>query len=133
MGELDDDYHFAFKIAIGGDTGVGKSSLLSMFAGDEPPSEARLFNQDPKGVRLKLIMQEDRDLTYRVQFLELPGSLRHRKVVTGMSADAVGAVIVFDGETNPPNALQALCFAYPEQCSLCLSSLTSFFFFLLLL
>ena len=99
---------------------------LPVFVGDEPPSEARLFNQDPKGVRLKLIMQEDRDLTYRVQFLELPGSLRHRKVVTGMSADAVGAVIVFDGETLPPNALQALCTAYPEQCSLCLSSLNVF-------
>ena len=94
---------------------------LPVFVGDEPPSEARLFNQDPKGVRLKLIMQEDRDLTYRVQFLELPGSLRHRKVVTGMSADAVGAVIVFDGETLPHHALQALCTAYPEQCSLCRS------------
>ena len=55
-----------------------------------------MFNQDPKGVRLKLIMQEDRDLTYRVQFLELPGAIRHRKVCAGMAADAVGAVIVFD-------------------------------------
>ena len=81
-----------FKVVLVGDSGVGKSCLVSRFAWDQ-------FSLDSKstiGVEFatKSVMIEGQ--TVKAQLWDTAGQERYRAITTAYYREAVGAVIVYD-------------------------------------
>jgi len=88
----EDDYDYLFKVVLIGDSGVGKSNLLSRFTRDE-------FNFDSKstiGVEFatKSIQTEGKIL--KAQIWDTAGQERYRAITSAYYRGAVGALLVFD-------------------------------------
>ena len=91
-GSQEDEYNYLFKVVLVGDSGVGKSCLLSRFAWDQ-------FSLDSKstiGVEFatKSVMIEGQ--TVKAQLWDTAGQERYRAITTAYYREAVGAVIVYD-------------------------------------
>lgn len=88
----DDNYDYLYKIVLIGDSGVGKSNLLSRFTRDE-------FNLESKstiGVEFatKSIVAEGK--TIKAQIWDTAGEERYRAITSAYYRGAVGAVLVYD-------------------------------------
>jgi len=88
----DDEYDYLFKVVLIGDSGVGKSNLLSRFTRDE-------FNLESKstiGVEFatKSIMTEGK--TIKAQIWDTAGQERYRAITSAYYRGAVGALLVYD-------------------------------------
>ena len=91
-GSQEDEYNYLFKVVLVGDSGVGKSCLLSRFAWDQ-------FSLDSKstiGVEFatKSVMIEGQ--TVKAQLWDTAGQERYRAITTAYYREAVGAIIVYD-------------------------------------
>lgn len=91
-GDKDNDYDYLFKIVLIGDSGVGKSNLLSRFTRNE-------FNLESKstiGVEFatKSIMVESKKI--RAQIWDTAGEERYRAITSAYYRGAVGALLVYD-------------------------------------
>ncbi|EGF83668.1 hypothetical protein BATDEDRAFT_85182 [Batrachochytrium dendrobatidis JAM81] len=87
-----DDYHYLFKVVLIGDSGVGKSNLLSRFARNE-------FNQDSKstiGVEFATRSIEFDGKTIKSQIWDTAGQERYRAITSAYYRGAVGALLVYD-------------------------------------
>lgn len=92
MGTEEEDYNFVFKVVLIGESGVGKTNLLSRFTRNE-------FNHDSRttiGVEFstRTIMVEG--MTVKAQIWDTAGLERYRAITSAYYRGAVGALLVFD-------------------------------------
>ncbi|KAI8140849.1 ras family-domain-containing protein [Fennellomyces sp. T-0311] len=88
----EDDYDFLFKIVIIGDSGTGKSCLLSRFTNDE-------FNLESKstiGVEFATKNVTIGDHRIKAQIWDTSGQERYRAITGAYYRGAAGALLVYD-------------------------------------
>eukprot|EP00386_Alphamonas_edax_P012452 GDKI01038888.1.p1 GENE.GDKI01038888.1~~GDKI01038888.1.p1 ORF type:complete len:229 (-),score=56.75 GDKI01038888.1:203-889(-) len=88
----DDDYDYLFKIVLIGDSGVGKSNLLSRFTRDE-------FNLESKstiGVEFATKSVPTDGKIIKAQIWDTAGQERYRAITNAYYRGAVGALLVYD-------------------------------------
>ncbi|KAI8929622.1 ras family-domain-containing protein [Entophlyctis helioformis] len=87
-----DEYHYLFKVVLIGDSGVGKSNLLSRFTRNE-------FSMDSKstiGVEFATRSIEFDGKTIKAQIWDTAGQERYRAITSAYYRGAVGALLVYD-------------------------------------
>eukprot|EP00599_Poterioochromonas_sp_BG-1_P002327 CAMPEP_0173147966 /NCGR_PEP_ID=MMETSP1105-20130129/9439_1 /TAXON_ID=2985 /ORGANISM="Ochromonas sp., Strain BG-1" /LENGTH=216 /DNA_ID=CAMNT_0014062531 /DNA_START=132 /DNA_END=782 /DNA_ORIENTATION=+ len=92
MAGKDEEYDYLFKVVLIGDSGVGKSNLLSRFTRNE-------FNLESKstiGVEFatKSILVDGK--TIKAQIWDTAGQERYRAITSAYYRGAVGALLVYD-------------------------------------
>lgn len=91
-----DEYDFLFKVVLIGDSGVGKSNLLSRFTRNE-------FNLDSKstiGVEFATRSIQVDNKTIKAQIWDTAGQERYRAITSAYYRGAVGALLVYDISKN---------------------------------
>ncbi|XP_029959304.1 ras-related protein Rab-25-like [Salarias fasciatus] len=90
--ESDEPYNFVFKVVLIGESGVGKSNLLSRFTKNE-------FNHDSRttiGVEFSTRTVHLNGCTIKAQIWDTAGLERYRAITSAYYRGAVGALLVFD-------------------------------------
>merc|ERR1712184_44488 len=88
----DDEYDYLFKVVLIGDSGVGKSNLLSRFTRNE-------FNLESKstiGVEFATRSIQVDGRTIKAQIWDTAGQERYRAITAAYYRGAVGALLVYD-------------------------------------
>lgn len=88
----DDEYDYLFKVVLIGDSGVGKSNLLSRFTRNE-------FNLESKstiGVEFATRSIQVDGKTLKAQIWDTAGQERYRAITSAYYRGAVGALLVYD-------------------------------------
>lgn len=88
----DDEYDYLFKIVLIGDSGVGKSNLLSRFTRNE-------FNLESKstiGVEFATKSIQADTKVIKAQIWDTAGQERYRAITSAYYRGAVGALLVYD-------------------------------------
>ena len=88
----DDEYDYLFKVVLIGDSGVGKSNLLSRFTRNE-------FNLESKstiGVEFATRSIQVDSKTVKAQIWDTAGQERYRAITSAYYRGAVGALLVYD-------------------------------------
>ncbi|KAL6099817.1 rab25 [Pungitius sinensis] len=88
----DESYNFVFKVVLIGESGVGKSNLLSRFTKDE-------FNHDSRttiGVEFSTRTVMLDNYTIKAQIWDTAGLERYRAITSAYYRGAVGALLVYD-------------------------------------
>jgi len=88
----DDEYDYLFKVVLIGDSGVGKSNLLSRFTRNE-------FNLESKstiGVEFATRSIQCDGKTIKAQIWDTAGQERYRAITSAYYRGAVGALLVYD-------------------------------------
>lgn len=91
------EYDYLFKVVLIGDSGVGKSNLLSRFTRNE-------FNQESKstiGVEFATKSIEVDGKTIKAQIWDTAGQERYRAITSAYYRGAVGALLVYDISKHP--------------------------------
>merc|ERR1712137_856189 len=91
-GKADDEYDYLFKVVLIGDSGVGKSNLLSRFTRNE-------FNLESKstiGVEFATRSIQVDGKTIKAQIWDTAGQERYRAITSAYYRGAVGALLVYD-------------------------------------
>lgn len=92
MASREDEYDYLFKIVLIGDSGVGKSNLLSRFTRNE-------FNLESKstiGVEFATKSIGVDGKTLKAQIWDTAGQERYRAITSAYYRGAVGALLVYD-------------------------------------
>ncbi|KAI3381778.1 hypothetical protein SNEBB_009948 [Seison nebaliae] len=92
MSVKDDEYDYLFKVVLIGDSGVGKSNLLSRFTRNE-------FNLESKstiGVEFATRSIEHNQKRIKAQIWDTAGQERYRAITSAYYRGAVGALLVYD-------------------------------------
>jgi len=92
MGGREDEYDYLFKVVLIGDSGVGKSNLLSRFTRNE-------FNLESKstiGVEFATRSIQVDGKTIKAQIWDTAGQERYRAITSAYYRGAVGALLVYD-------------------------------------
>ncbi|XP_059365162.1 ras-related protein Rab-25-like [Carassius carassius] len=85
-------YNFVFKVVLIGESGVGKSNLLSRFTKNE-------FNHDSRttiGVEFSTRSIQVDSITIKAQIWDTAGLERYRAITSAYYRGAVGALLVYD-------------------------------------
>ncbi|XP_071401758.1 ras-related protein Rab-25-like isoform X1 [Centroberyx affinis] len=88
----DEAYNFVFKVVLIGESGVGKSNLLSRFTKNE-------FNHDSRttiGVEFSTRTVQLDTFTIKAQIWDTAGLERYRAITSAYYRGAVGALLVYD-------------------------------------
>ncbi|KAG7475994.1 ras-related protein Rab-25 [Solea senegalensis] len=88
----DEAYNFVFKVVLIGESGVGKSNLLSRFTKNE-------FNHDTRttiGVEFSTRTVQLNTFTIKAQIWDTAGLERYRAITSAYYRGAVGALLVYD-------------------------------------
>lgn len=88
----DEQYDFIWKVVLVGDSGVGKTNLLSRFTRNE-------FNAESKstiGVEFATRNVQIKGKTVRAQIWDTAGQERYRAITSVYYRGAVGALVVYD-------------------------------------
>jgi len=88
----DEEYDYLFKVVLIGDSGVGKSNLLSRFTRNE-------FNLESKstiGVEFATRSIQVDGKTIKAQIWDTAGQERYRAITSAYYRGAVGALLVYD-------------------------------------
>lgn len=88
----DDDYDFLFKTVLIGDSGVGKSNLLSRFT----RNEFSLESKSTIGVEFATRSIQVDAKTIKAQIWDTAGQERYRAITNAYYRGAVGALLVYD-------------------------------------
>ena len=88
----DDEYDYLFKIVLIGDSGVGKSNLLSRFTRNEFDLESRTTI----GVEFATRSIPVENKTVKAQIWDTAGQERFRAITNAYYRGAVGALLVYD-------------------------------------
>ncbi|KAM9512740.1 ras-related protein Rab-11A-like [Salvelinus alpinus] len=92
MTNREDEYDYLFKVVLIGDSGVGKSNLLSRFTRNE-------FNLESKstiGVEFATRSIHVEGKTVKAQIWDTAGQERYRAITSAYYRGAVGALLVYD-------------------------------------
>ncbi|VAH81846.1 unnamed protein product [Triticum turgidum subsp. durum] len=102
---VDNEYDYLFKIVLIGDSGVGKSNILSRFTRNEFCLESKSTIgvefatrtlQKPKGKRFSEEKKLIEGKTVKAQIWDTAGQERYRAITSAYYRGAVGALLVFD-------------------------------------
>ncbi|PIN10430.1 GTP-binding protein SEC4, small G protein superfamily [Handroanthus impetiginosus] len=88
----DEDYDYLYKVVLIGDSGIGKSNLLSRFTKNE-------FSQESKstiGVEFATRSIQVDDIVVKAQIWDTAGQERYRAITSAYYRGAVGAMLVYD-------------------------------------
>ncbi|KAJ8288010.1 hypothetical protein COCON_G00006690 [Conger conger] len=88
----DETYNFVFKVVLIGESGVGKSNLLSRFTKNE-------FNHDSRttiGVEFSTRTVQLGSATVKAQIWDTAGLERYRAITSAYYRGAMGALLVYD-------------------------------------
>ncbi|KAG5561791.1 hypothetical protein RHGRI_004737 [Rhododendron griersonianum] len=88
----DDDYDYLFKVVLIGDSGVGKSNLLSRFTRNEFSVESK----STIGVEFATRSIHVDDKIVKAQIWDTAGQERYRAITSAYYRGAVGALLVYD-------------------------------------
>ncbi|KAG6505568.1 ras-related protein RABA1f-like [Zingiber officinale] len=88
----DDDYDYLFKVVLIGDSGVGKSNLLSRFTRNEFSLESKATI----GVEFATRSIRVEDKVIKAQIWDTAGQERYRAITSAYYRGAVGALLVYD-------------------------------------
>ena len=88
----DDEYDFLFKIVLIGDSGVGKSNILSRFTRNEFDLESKTTI----GVEFATRSIPIDNKTIKAQIWDTAGQERYRAITNAYYRGAVGALLVYD-------------------------------------
>ncbi|CAN1229635.1 Ras-related protein RABA1f [Linum grandiflorum] len=88
----DDDYDYLFKVVLIGDSGVGKSNLLSRFT----RNEFSLESKSTIGVEFATRSIHVDDKVVKAQIWDTAGQERYRAITSAYYRGAVGALLVYD-------------------------------------
>ncbi|KAL0719444.1 hypothetical protein Bca4012_068768 [Brassica carinata] len=88
----DDDYDFLYKVVLIGDSGVGKSNLLSRFT----RNEFSLESKSTIGVEFATRTIHVDDKIVKAQIWDTAGQERYRAITSAYYRGAVGALLVYD-------------------------------------
>ncbi|KAL6517803.1 Ras-related protein RABA2a [Orobanche minor] len=91
---LDDEYDYLFKIVLIGDSGVGKSNLLSRFTRNEFCLESKSTIGVEFATRTLQNLVEGR--TVKAQIWDTAGQERYRAITSAYYRGALGALLVYD-------------------------------------
>merc|ERR1712137_1301762 len=91
-GKADDDYDYLFKVVLIGDSGVGKSNLLSRFT----RNEFCLESKSTIGVEFATRTLQVEGKTVKAQIWDTAGQERYRAITSAYYRGAVGALLVYD-------------------------------------
>jgi small GTP-binding protein len=92
MARAEEEYNYLFKLVLIGDSGVGKSNLLSRFTRNE-------FNLESKttiGVEFATKTIEHEGKIIKAQVWDTAGQERYRAITSCFYRGAVGAMLVYD-------------------------------------
>lgn len=92
MNKPDDDYDYLFKVVLIGDSGVGKSNLLSRFT----RNEFCLESKSTIGVEFATRSIQVDNKTIKAQIWDTAGQERYRAITSAYYRGAVGALLVYD-------------------------------------
>lgn len=92
----DDDYDYLFKVVLIGDSGVGKSNLLSRFT----KNEFSLESKSTIGVEFATRSIQVDDKVVKAQIWDTAGQERYRAITSAYYRGAVGALLVYDVTRN---------------------------------
>ncbi|CAJ0581292.1 unnamed protein product, partial [Mesorhabditis spiculigera] len=87
-----DEYDYLFKVILLGDSGVGKTNLLSRFADNRFSLETR----QTIGVEFKCASLQVDGKTVKAQIWDTAGQERFRAITAAYYRGAVGALLVYD-------------------------------------
>uniref|UniRef100_A0A7S0ZUY4 Uncharacterized protein n=1 Tax=Noctiluca scintillans TaxID=2966 RepID=A0A7S0ZUY4_NOCSC len=87
-----DDYDYLFKIVLIGDSGVGKSNLLSRFTRDEFTLESK----STIGVEFATKSVTTNNKVIKAQIWDTAGQERYRAITGAYYRGSVGALLVYD-------------------------------------
>ncbi|CAK0785659.1 Ras-related protein yptc6 [Coccomyxa viridis] len=90
--KADDDYDYLFKVVLIGDSGVGKSNLLSRFT----RNEFCLESKSTIGVEFATRSIQVDGKTIKAQIWDTAGQERYRAITSAYYRGAVGALLVYD-------------------------------------
>ncbi|KAL2341822.1 hypothetical protein Fmac_009762 [Flemingia macrophylla] len=88
----DEDYDYLFKVVLIGDSGVGKSNLLSRFT----KNEFSLESKSTIGVEFATRSIRVDDKVVKAQIWDTAGQERYRAITSAYYRGAVGALLVYD-------------------------------------
>jgi len=88
----EDEYDFLFKVVLIGDSGVGKSNLLSRFTRNEFSMESK----STIGVEFATRSIAVDSKTIKAQIWDTAGQERYRAITSAYYRGAVGALLVYD-------------------------------------
>eukprot|EP00249_Psilotum_nudum_P011590 c23258_g1_i3 orf=298-942(-) len=88
----DDEYDYLFKVVITGDSGVGKSNLLSRFT----RNEFCLESKSTIGVEFSTRTIQVDGKSIKAQIWDTAGQERYRAITSAYYRGAVGALLVYD-------------------------------------
>eukprot|EP00002_Diphylleia_rotans_P026119 TRINITY_DN5196_c0_g2_i1.p1 TRINITY_DN5196_c0_g2~~TRINITY_DN5196_c0_g2_i1.p1 ORF type:complete len:213 (+),score=42.96 TRINITY_DN5196_c0_g2_i1:122-760(+) len=95
---MENDYHFAFKVVVVGDPGVGKTSLVIRHTTEQDGGAVPKILPGKQSVginfRNKTYLYDGK--TYRVQFWDAPGAERYMKLTARYCAGTAAAIFVYD-------------------------------------
>ncbi|CAM8985877.1 unnamed protein product [Rhodiola kirilowii] len=90
--KADDDYDYLFKVVLIGDSGVGKSNILSRFT----RNEFSLESKSTIGVEFATRSIRVDDKVVKAQIWDTAGQERYRAITSAYYRGAVGALLVYD-------------------------------------
>ncbi|XP_055832319.1 ras-related protein Rab11A [Solanum dulcamara] len=90
--KLDHEYDYLFKIVVIGDSGVGKSNILSRFT----RNEFCLESKSTIGVEFATRTLQVEGKTVKAQIWDTAGQERYRAITSAYYRGAVGALLVYD-------------------------------------
>lgn len=88
----DDEYDYLFKVVLIGDSGVGKSNLLSRFT----RNEFCLESKSTIGVEFATRTLQVEGKTIKAQIWDTAGQERYRAITSAYYRGALGALLVYD-------------------------------------
>ncbi|KAI3526169.1 hypothetical protein L1887_05412 [Cichorium endivia] len=94
---VDNEYDYLFKIVLIGDSGVGKSNILSRFT----RNEFCLESKSTIGVEFASKTLEVDGKTIKAQIWDTAGQERYRAITSAYYRGAVGALLVYDITKRP--------------------------------
>ncbi|WOL17040.1 ras-related protein Rab11B-like [Canna indica] len=94
--KADDDYDYLFKVVLIGDSGVGKSNLLSRFT----RNEFSLESKSTIGVEFATRSIRVDEKVVKAQIWDTAGQERYRAITSAYYRGAVGALVVYDITRN---------------------------------
>ncbi|KAL6616071.1 hypothetical protein ACP70R_038341 [Stipagrostis hirtigluma subsp. patula] len=93
----EDDYDYLFKLVLIGDSGVGKSNLLSRFT----KNEFCLESKSTIGVEFATRSLQVDGRVVKAQIWDTAGQERYRAITSAYYRGAVGALLVYDVTRRP--------------------------------
>ena len=102
IGAKDDEYHYLFKVLLTGDSGVGKSNILSRFTTNEFSLESKTTLGVDFASRNMLVDGK----VIKAQIWDTAGQERYRSITSAYYRGAASAVILVTNSPEPDSRIR---------------------------